>query len=144
MTAMAEHEELEEGFSLSVLDTGSGAKMADKIPLRPAGAFSAEKIFSSIFLTGKGFCENRLGAGIHETDLQQEKSLCGDGSFAKGAAMKAEEYLTESDSPSFVCLCEGKLWSTVSMEVMKRDAKSELVLASAGERAGMRREVWSK
>ena len=53
--------------------------------------------------------------------------------FAKGAAMKAEEYLNESDSPSFVCLCEGKLWSTVSMEVMKRDAKSELVLASAGE-----------
>ena len=31
MTAIAEHEELEEGFSLSVLDTGSGAKMADKI-----------------------------------------------------------------------------------------------------------------
>ena len=79
MTAIAEHEELEEGFSLSVLDTGSGAKMA------------------------------------------------------KGAAMKAEDYLNESGSGSFVCLCEGKLKSTVSLEVMKRDTKTEISLASAGE-----------
>ena len=34
--------------------------------------------------------------------------------FAKGAAMKAEDYLNESGSGSFVCLCEGKLKSTVS------------------------------
>ena len=53
--------------------------------------------------------------------------------FAKGAAMKAEDYLNESGSGSFVCLCEGKLKSTVSLEVMKRDTKTEISLASAGE-----------
>ena len=68
MTAIAEHEELEEGFSLSVLDTGSGAKMADKILCACGERFLQKKIFSSIFLTGKGFA-NRLGAGIYEADL---------------------------------------------------------------------------
>lgn len=48
MTAIAEHEELEEGFSLSVLDTGSGAKMADKILCACGERFLQKKIFSSI------------------------------------------------------------------------------------------------
>nr|WP_329752023.1 DUF5716 family protein [Clostridium sp. CM74B_53] len=133
MTAMAEHEELEEGFSLSVLDTGSGAKMADKILCACGERFLQKKIFSSIFLTGKGFARTDWAPEFMKQICNRRRVFVETALFAKGAAMKAEEYLTESDSPSFVCLCEGKLWSTVSMEVMKRDAKSELVLASAGE-----------
>ena len=133
MTAMAEHEELEEGFSLSVLDTGSGAKMADKILCACGERFLQKKIFSSIFLTGKGFARTDWAPEFMKQICNRRRVFVETALFAKGAAMKAEEYLNESDSPSFVCLCEGKLWSTVSMEVMKRDAKSELVLASAGE-----------
>ena len=133
MTAMAEHEELEEGFSLSVLDTGSGAKMADKILCACGERFLQKKIFSSIFLTGKGFARTDWAPEFMKQICNMRRVFVETALFAKGAAMKAEEYLNESDSPSFVCLCEGKLWSTVSMEVMKRDAKSELVLASAGE-----------
>ena len=135
MTAMAEHEELEEGFSLSVLDTGSGAKMADKILCACGERFLQKKIFSSIFLTGKGFARTDWAPEFMKQICNRRRVFVETALFAKGAAMKAEEYLNESDSPSFVCLCEGKLWSTVSMEVMKRDAKSELVLASAGDRS---------
>lgn len=47
--------------------------------------------------------------------------------------MKAEDYRRERSSYPFVCLCEGKLRSTVSMEVIRRDTKVSMALASAGE-----------
>ena len=53
--------------------------------------------------------------------------------FARGAALKAGDYLEERFSYPFVCLCEGKLRSTVAMEVMKRDSRIQIALASAGE-----------
>ena len=53
--------------------------------------------------------------------------------FARGAALKAGDYLEERSSYPFVCLCEGKLRSTVAMEVMKRDSRIQIALASAGE-----------
>lgn len=62
MTAMAEHEELEEGFSLSVLDTGSGAKMAVKILCSLRGAFSAEKDLFLDLPDGKGICREQTGS----------------------------------------------------------------------------------
>ena len=123
MTAMAEHEELEEGFSLSVLDTGSGQRWQIKSSA-PAKAFLQKKIFSSIFLTGKGFARTDWAPEFMKQICNRRRVFVETALFAKGAAMKAEEYLNESDSPSFVCLCEGKLWSTVSMEVMKPRTRS--------------------
>ena len=55
MTAWAEHEDLEEGFNLSVLDTVSGAKMADKILCACSDRMLQKKLFSSVFLTGRVF-----------------------------------------------------------------------------------------
>ena len=133
MTAIAEHEELEEGFSLSVLDTGSGAKMADKILCACGERFLQKKIFSSIFLTGKGFARTDWAPEFMKQICNRRRVFVETAIFAKGAAMKAEDYLNESGSGSFVCLCEGKLKSTVSLEVMKRDTKTEISLASAGE-----------
>ena len=52
---MAEYEKLEEGFNLSILDNEQGGKMADKILCSFGRKFLDKKLFSSIFLAGKGF-----------------------------------------------------------------------------------------
>ena len=133
MTAWAEHEDLEEGFSLNVLDSPSGARMADQILCACGERLLQKKLYSSIFLTGKGFgrtdwAPEFMKQGGHRRRVFAEPSL-----FARGAALKAGDYLEERSSYPFVCLCEGKLRSTVAMEVMKRDSRIQIALASAGE-----------
>lgn len=133
MTAWAEHEELEEGFNLSVLDTPQGAKMADKILCACGERFLQKRLFSSIFLTGKGFSRTDWAPEFMKQVCTKRRVFAEPALFAKGAALKAEDYLREKPSYPFVCLCEGKLKSTVSMEVLKRGLKVSIALASAGE-----------
>lgn len=133
MTALAEHEELEEGFSLNVLDTASGSRMADKILCACGERFLQKKLFSSIFLTGKGFARTDWAPDFMKQVCNRRRVFVEPSLFARGAALKADDYLHEKTSYPFVCLCEGKLKSTVTMEVMKRDAKVQVALASAGE-----------
>lgn len=133
MTAWAEHEELEEGFSLNVLDTGSGAKMADKILCACADRFLQKKLFSSIFLTGKGFARTDWAPEFMKHVCNRRRVFVEPSLFARGAALKAEDYLREKTSYPFVCLCEGKLKSTVSLRVRKRDSEVMMALASAGD-----------
>ena len=133
MTAWAEHEELEEGFNLSVLDTGSGARMADRILCACGDRFLKKKIFSSIFLTGKGFARTDWAPEFMKQICNRRRVFAEPALFAKGAAYKAESYLRKPGAYPFRCICEGKLRSTVTIEVEKRDAKVQIALASAGE-----------
>ena len=133
MTAWAEHEELEEGFNLSVLDTGSGARMADRILCACGDRFLKKKIFSSIFLTGKGFARIDWAPEFMKQICNRRRVFAEPALFAKGAAYKAESYLQKPGVYPFRCICEGKLRSTVTIEVEKRDAKVQIALASAGE-----------
>ncbi|MCI8453756.1 MAG: hypothetical protein HFE84_03970 [Lachnospiraceae bacterium] len=133
MTAWADHEELEEGFALSVLDTGSGAKMADKILCACADRFLQKRLFSAVFLTGKGFAKTDWAPDFMKQVCAKRRVFAEPALFARGAAMKAEDYQRERSSYPFVCLCEGKLRSTVSMEVIRRDTRVSMALASAGE-----------
>ncbi len=133
MTAWAEHEELEEGFNLSVLDTGSGAKMADRILCACGERFLQKKVFSSIFLTGKGFARTDWAPEFMKQICNRRRVFAEPALFAKGAAYKAESYLKKKGSYPFCCICEGKIRSTVTMEVLKRDSRVQIALASAGE-----------
>lgn len=56
-----------------------------------------------------------------------------DSVFSKGAAYKAADYLHEKTSYPFVCICEGRLKTSVSMKVMNREKEEQLYLASAGD-----------
>lgn len=133
MTALAEEENLEEGFSLNVLDTASGARMADRILCACGERFLQKKLFSSVFLTGKGFSKTDWAPDFMKQVCNRRRVFVEPSLFARGAAFKAEDYLHERTSYPFVCICEGKLKSTVSMEVIKRDTKVQIALASAGE-----------
>lgn len=133
MTAWAEYEELDEGFNLNVLDSGSGARMADKILCACGERMLQKKLFSSIFLTGKGFARTDWAPDFMKQVCNRRRVFVEPALFARGAALKADDYLQEQTSYPFVCLCEGKLRSTITMEVMKRDTKVQIALASAGE-----------
>ncbi len=133
MTAWAEHEDLDEGFNLNVLDSGSGARMADKILCACGERMLQKKLFSSIFLTGKGFTRTDWAPDFMKQVCNRRRVFVEPALFARGAALKADDYLQEQTSYPFVCLCEGKLRSTITMEVMKRDTKVQIALASAGE-----------
>lgn len=133
VTALAERQELEEGFNLNVLDTASGSKMADKILCACSERLLQNRLFSSVFLTGKGFRETDWAPEFMKKVCHRRRVFVEPALFAKGAALKAEDYLRERTSYPFVCLCEGKLKSTVAMEVMKHDTKVQMALAAAGE-----------
>lgn len=133
MTAIAEEENLEEAFSLNVLETPSGARMADRILCACGDRFLKKKLFSSVFLTGKGFSKTDWAPDFMKQVCNRRRVFVEPSLFARGAAFKAEDYLHERSSYPFICICEGKLKSTVSMEVMKRDTKVQIALASAGE-----------
>lgn len=133
MTAWAEHEDLEEGFSLNVLDSPSGARMADQILCACGERLLQKKLYSSIFLTGKGFGRTDWAPEFMKQVCHRRRVFVEPSLFARGAALKARDYLQERSSYPFVCLCEGKLRSTVAMEVMKRDSRIQIALASAGE-----------
>lgn len=133
MTAWAEHEDLEEGFSLNVLDSPSGARMADQILCACGERLLQKKLYSSIFLTGKGFGRTDWAPEFMKQVCHRRRVFAEPSLFARGAALKAGDHLEERSSYPFVCLCEGKLRSTVAMEVMKRDSRIQIALASAGE-----------
>lgn len=133
MTAWAEHEDLEEGFSLNVLDSPSGARMADQILCACGERLLQKKLYSSIFLTGKGFGRTDWAPEFMKQVCHRRRVFAEPSLFARGAALKAGDYLEERSFYPFVCLCEGKLRSTVAMEVMKRDSRIQIALASAGE-----------
>lgn len=133
MTAIAEEENLEEAFSLNVLETPSGARMADRILCACGDRFLKKKLFSSVFLTGKGFSKTDWAPDFMKQVCNRRRVFVEPSLFARGAAFKAEDYLHERTSYPFICICEGKLKSTVSTEVMKRDTKVQIALASAGE-----------
>jgi len=133
VTAVAEHRELEEGFNLNVLDTISGSKMADKILCACSDRMMQKKLYSSVFLTGKGFTRTDWAPDFMKKVCHRRRVFVEPSLFAKGAALKAEDYLHERTSYPFVCICEGKLKSTVAMEVVKHDTKVQMALAVAGE-----------
>ena len=109
VTAIAEHTELEEGFNLDVLDTVSGSKMADKILCACSDRMMQKKLYSSVFLTGKGFSRTEWAPDFMKKVCHRRRVFVEPALFAKGAALKAEDYLHERTSYPFVCICEGKL-----------------------------------
>lgn len=133
MTVIAEDEALEESFNLDILDTPSGGKLADKIVSSCAERLLQKKLFSSIFLTGKGFERQEWAGDFMKLLCTRRKVFVEQELFARGAAYKGMDYLDEKTSYPFVCICEGRLHSTVSMKVLHKNKESQLIVAAAGD-----------
>lgn len=133
LMVIAEDEALEESFNLDILDTPSGGKLADKILSSCADRLLQKKLFSSLFLTGKGFerhdwATDSMKLLCHRRKVYMEPEL-----FARGAAFRGMDYLQEKPAYPFTCICEGRLHSTVSLRVLHKERESQLVVAAAGD-----------
>ena len=130
---IAEDEALEESFNLDILDTPSGGKLADKILSSCAERLLQKKLFSSVFLTGKGFERHDWAIDSMKVLCSRRKVYMEPELFARGAAFKGMDYMQEKTAYPFSCICEGRLRSTVSMRVLHKERESQLVVAAAGD-----------
>lgn len=128
----AEHKKLEEGFSLDVLDTPAGEHLADTILTACAERLFQKKLISSVFLTGKGFTNSDWAPGFLKVACNRRKVFAGQHLFANGAAYVAFDVLQEDSAYPYICICEGRIRSTVSLYAIYGGRKEQVVLASAG------------
>ena len=130
---LAEHQPLEEGFRLDILDSPSGEKLGDTILCSCAQRLMAKKVYSSVYLTGKGMedCE-RWAPEFLRWICGRRKVFLEPSLFSKGAAYLAADLLRQERIYPYRILCEGHIQATVSMEVTDRGKRKKLILAEAG------------
>lgn len=132
-TVLAEYEDLEEGFNLDILNTPSGARLADRILCSCGERMMQKKVYSSVFLTGKGFESRDWAEGFMKMLCTKRRVYMESSIFSKGAAYRAMDGLQPKTSYPFTMICEGRLKSTVSMNVLHRGQETSVVVAAAGE-----------
>lgn len=133
LMVIAEDEALEESFNLDILDTPSGGKLADKILSSCADRLLQKKLFSSLFLTGKGFERHDWATDSMKFLCHRRKVFMEPELFARGAAFRGMDYIQEKSPYPFTCICEGRLHSTISLRVLHKERESQLVVAAAGD-----------
>ena len=133
MQVVADCENLEEGFHLDVLDNTAGARLADRILCSCADRILQKRLFSAIVLAGKGFENTEWAPEFMKQVCSRRRLFVENSLFSKGALMKAADYLQEKSSYPFICICEGRLKTTVSVKVLNHDKEGQLVLAAAGD-----------
>lgn len=132
-TVLAEYEDLEESFNLDILNTPSGAKLGDKILCACGERMMQKKVYSSVFLTGKGFESRDWAEEFMKLLCTKRRVYMEPSVFAKGAAYRAFDCLQPKTSYPFTVVCEGRLKSTVSMNVLHKGQETSVVVAAAGE-----------
>lgn len=132
-TVTAEYEKMEEGFNLDILENESGAKLADKILSSFGERMMGKKLYSALILCGHGFKSQDWAPEFMQLACSKRRVFLEEDLFAKGAAYKAADYQSGGTKFPYICLCEGRLKYTVSVNVLLKERESQLVLAAAGE-----------
>lgn len=130
---LADCEKLDEGINLDILDTASGARLTDKLLCANGERLMARKLFSAMLLTGKGFEKTEWASDFMRFLCKRRKVYGEEALFAKGAAIRAEDCMKEESAFPYVMICEGRLKTTVSMEVLHHDKTTQLVIAASGD-----------
>ena len=126
----ADSMDLDEGFNLNILNSSSGAGMADKILLSCAERLFQKKVFSAVFLTGKGF-ENQDWAPNFLRFICNRRKVYVDGEvFARGAGYRGIDF--SNNVFNFSCICDGRISAFVKMDVSKGDRSVPYPLANVG------------
>lgn len=134
VTVVAEREKLDEGFSIDILNSQSGMRLADKILCACGERLLQKKLFSSVFLTGKGFERQDWAGGFMKLVCAGRRKVYVEPVlFAQGAAYKAADLLRTKTAYPYVMICDGRLDTTVSLKVLHQDQESQLVVAAAGD-----------
>ena len=122
----AEAQNQEEAFDLDILNSPSGSKLADQILCSCGEKLLEKKLFSTVFLTGKGFERQDWATGFMKLACNRRRVFVENVLFSKGAAVKAGDYLAQGTEFPYVFVCEGRLKAEVALKVM-------LAVASYGD-----------
>ncbi len=133
VTVVAEKEKLDEGFSLDILSSPSGMKLADKILCACGERFLQKKLFSSVFLAGKGFENQDWAPEFMKLLCARRRVFVEPALFSQGAALRAADLTRGKTSYPYVLICDGRLDTTVCVNVMHQEKENQLVLAAAGD-----------
>lgn len=129
----ADSEDMEEAFNLDILDSPSGSRLADRILCSCGDRLLSKKLFSSIFLTGKGFDRTDWAGEFMKLVCHRRKVFAEPVLFARGAAYKGADNQQSATSYPYIFICEGRLKTEVSMRVVRGQKEGWLVLASYGD-----------
>ena len=129
----AEAQNQEEAFNLDILDSPSGSRLADKILCSCGEKLLSRKLFSTVFLTGKGFERQDWAGGFMKLACSRRKVFVETYLFSKGAAFKGQDYLQEGTSYPYIFICEGRLKAEVSLKILRKGKEQQLVIASYGD-----------
>lgn len=132
-TVIAEQERLDESFNLDILKNDSGAKLADRILCSCASRLMQNKNYSSAFLMGKGFEDRSWADEFMKLLCTKRRVYMELAVFSKGAACRAFDLTRPKTAFPYTMICDGRLKSTVSMNVIYRGQETSVVLAAAGD-----------
>ena len=130
---LAEFERIEESFSLDILETPSGAKLGDKILCTCAERLMQRKLYSAVFLMGKGFEKREWAEDFMKLLCTKRRVYMETAVFAKGAALCAADRLRPQTSYPYAMICEGHLKASVTMQVLHKGQDTAVTLAAAGD-----------
>ncbi len=130
-TVICEGTDLEEAFHIDVLETASGQKLADHIIAECAKKLMSKKIFSSVFLTGKGFEDTEWATEFKGFVCKRRRVIYEEGIFARGACIAAEKIFEGTDR-DVLMICDTRLAFEFLMDIEVEGRKNKLILAAAG------------
>ncbi len=130
---VSEYQDIESGFQIDVLNSTSGGKLGDKILCSCAERFMEKKLYSSIFLVGKGFENLDWAKGFMEYICPKRKVYMEQHIFSKGASFMAKSLLEKRIYDDFIFVCEGRLTSSISIEAYVHGQMAHVELAALGE-----------
>lgn len=130
---ITECEKMEESFNLDILDIPSGARLADKILCSCCERLLQRKLYSSAFLSGKGFEQQDWAEEFIKLLCSKRKVYVEPVLFARGAAFRAADFLHEKTSYPFTVICDGRLKTSVSLNVLHKGHDTAVTVAAAGD-----------
>ena len=128
----AVHKPLDDSFNLDLLESPMGERMADNILSACAERMLRGKLISSVYLTGKGFTTAEWAPEFLKKVCSKRKVFLGQHLFSDGAAYIAYDSMQEQTAYPFVCICEGRIATTLSVYAVCGGRNEQLILASAG------------
>lgn len=129
---LVQHEAIEERFSLDILKQKAGVRMADFILTSCAERLFHGKVVTQVFLAGEGLAHcKEWSEKFLATICKQRKVYYHHNLFAQGALAAAIASL-DSGSSHYLLLCEGRIPSDISMEVVQQNTRKKLILCQGG------------
>ena len=126
-----ESEDLEEAFRADITKNESGSELADRIMADAAKRCMGNDIYSSVFLTGKGFERTDWARSFIELICKRRRVLYEPGLFAIGAAICAGQ--SENDLENgYTIVCDTRTDSEVSLSVLVNERSSRLIMVNYG------------